>query len=229
MADKTDLDKNFNTIMNLFSSKYRHEELIEMLNSSDTSIIQFAVLALDEIKSFSEAGKVVENLTGQDGKIREAVAFKINYFCKDKNFVEYFSDEKFFKTYLNGIMDIDGNVCRMIVEIISFVNGFKKFLSKNLKEKIEEQLEFISQLGKNEKQYKISKRNFQLYWLMESLYEILDECDIKSFNEIIKKCSNFEDYTIREKSAKMLSKLEDFEELKNKLKSDENYYVRRLV
>ena len=51
------------------------------------------------------------------------------------------------------------------------------------------------------------------------------------FDKIIELSSNIRDYTIREKTAMVLAGLKDsskmIDSIKNKLKNDENFYVRR--
>jgi len=82
-------------------------------------------------------------------------------------------------------MDINGNVCRHICNLES--EEFNQYLVKNLPEKTNEILEKIYELESNEKQYVISKRNFQLYWCLEALYNIIEKIDferkIKKINQ----------------------------------------------
>lgn len=213
-----------------FRDEYKREELISFLQNGNDKQKHYAVLELDEINSFEEAQIFVSNLVGQDGKIREAVAFKINEFMQNDEFKKFFADEKLFPTLFEGIMDINGNVCRLIVGA-NWGSEFKQYLCENLPESINKILKNISELEKDEKQYKISKRNFQLYWSLEALYNCLDDIKIDEIKEIIITCGNFADYTIREKIAKILTKIDssDFNQLKEQLKNDENYYVRRFM
>ena len=55
--------------------------------------------------------------------------------------------------------------------------------------------------------------------------------DLSLLKRILDETKNVRDYTIREKTAKVLSKLsnkENFSVISAELKNDENYYVRRI-
>ena len=224
------LEANFNTAMNLSDAKYDYEALMELLASEEVVKKQIAILELDEIKTKNDAQILVSNLVGQDGKIREAVAYKVNEFSQNPQYRELFQGEFFYEIYLEAIMDINGNVCRNIVSIAN-IKGFTEYLCEKLPERINEILEEIAEIDSQTRQYVISKRNFQLYWSLEALYNIIDTIDFEKIKNILFKTSEFYDYTIREKTAKIIAKLNytEFEELKNKLKNDDNYYVRRYL
>lgn len=213
-----------------FSSKYRYEELINLLLSGNIKEKHFAVLELEEIHSQEDAKVLVSNLVRQDGKIREAVAFKINELINKSEFSVFFLSEDVFEILFQGILDINGNVCRNIVNLVGN-NEFGDYVCKILPEIINKTLEKIEELESNEKQYKISKRNFQLYWCLEALYNIIENIEFEKIKNIIFKTAKFQDYTIREKTAKILTKLNNPEvkELKETLKNDGNYYVKRYL
>ena len=227
-SNNLDLKPDFNTAVKMSAECFSYEQLIDYLARGTDVEKQFAALELDEIRSQNDALILTSNLIRQDGKIREVVAFRINEFLKNENFVHFFQGEKFYEIFLQGIMDINGNICRIVIEF-TLIPEFKIFLSNKLPNCIEEILSVIDNLSKNEKQYKISKRNFQLYWSLEALYNIIEEIDIAKIKNILEKTIDFEDYTIREKTAKILSKTVGFDELKAKLKNDSNYYVRRYL
>lgn len=210
-------------------SKYNYEELVNLLHSGNLKEKHFAVLELDKINSQDDAKILVSNLVGQDGKIREAVAFKINELSLNPDYMDFFTNEEIFDNLMQGITDINGNVCRQIVgsELIES-SEFKNYLCKKLPEKINKILKEIEKIDSNTKQYVVSKRNFQLYWCLEALYKIIDTIQFKKIKEILLKTGEFYDYTIREKTAKILTKI-DNSELKEKLRNDENYYVRRYL
>lgn len=211
------------------NSKCNYDNLINLLSCESIKEKHFAVLELEEIHSEADAKLLVSNLVGQDGKIREAVAFKINEFFKNSKYAKFFINEENFAVFLQGIMDINGNVCRQICDLEC--EEFSKYLSENLPSETDKILTRISELEANEKQYVISKRNFQLYWCLEALYNIIDKIEFDKIKDIILKTGEFNDYTIREKTAKILAKLDNSEvfEIKRKLKNDENYYVRRYL
>lgn len=213
-------------------SKYNYKELVNLLHSDNLKEKHFAVLELNKINSQNDAKILVSNLVGQDGKIREAVAFKINELSQNPNYIDLFTSEEIFDTLLQGIMDINGNVCRQIVgNRLIESSEFKNYLCEKLPKSINEILKEIEKIDSNTKKYVVSKRNFQLYWCLEALYKIIDNIQIEKIREILLKTGKFYDYTIREKTAKILTKIDNSElnELKEKLKNDENYYVKRFL
>lgn len=206
-----------------------YDGLINLLSSENIKEKHFAVLELVEIRYREDAKLLVSNLVGQDGKIREAVAFKINEFFQSSDFAKFFISEDNFAVLLQGIMDINGNVCRHICAL--GCEEFNQYLSKKLPSGIDAILARINELEADEKQYVISKRNFQLYWCLEALCNIIDKVEFSQVKEILFATAEFNDYTIREKTAKIVAKLNtpELDELKEKLKNDENYYVRRYL
>ena len=66
----------------LCKQNFSHDEITQALK--DESIIkkQACILALNELKSQEDANLLIDNLTGQDGRIREVTAFKINELIK---------------------------------------------------------------------------------------------------------------------------------------------------
>lgn len=229
-SNNLNLETDFNAAMKMSERSYSYEQLTKFLLSEKIIEKQIAALELNEIRSQKDAFILVSNLIGQDGKVREAVAFKINELAQSSKYSEFFIDEKFFDIFLQGIMDINGNVCRQIVELTK-IEEFKRYLCGKLPESINGLLEEIEKIDKMSKQYVISKRNFQLYWCLEALFSIAEIIDFKELKNIILKTGEFYDYTIREKTAKILTKIDNLvlDELKKKLKNDENYYVRRYL
>lgn len=226
----TSLETNFNVAMNMSRQDYEYDELIALLNSDKIVEKQIAVLKLEEIKSQADAEILVSNLVGQDGKIRESVAFKVNELMQNGDYSTFFQNDKIFETFLQGIMDINGNVCRQIVDL-AVNNEFKAYLCKKLPSEIVKILAQIEKIDAESKQYVISKRNFQLYWALEALFNVIDIIDIKNIIPILIKTGEFQDYTIREKTAKILANIDNSElgVIKEKLKNDKNYYVKRCL
>lgn len=227
-----DLETNFNIATKMSEEKYDYSTLISFLGSENIVEKQVAVLKLNEIKSQNDAEILVSNLVGQDGKIREAVAFKINELTQNYEYLSFFINEKKFDTLFQGIMDINGNVCRQVVSSeLAKTKEFQTYLCEKLPESINEILVEIKKIDLQTRQYVISKRNFQLYWCLETLYNVIGVIDINNIKEILLKTGDFQDYTIREKTAKILTRIDNPElnELREKLKTDKNYYVRRLL
>lgn len=78
--------------------------------------------------------------------------------------------------------------------------------------------------------YKVNKEIFKLYWYLETIYEFSEFIPAETLVEILSKTKSINEYTIREKTAKILTK--DFQndellKIKKELKQDKNYYVRR--
>ena len=72
-----DLDTNFEQACYLSEQNFTHAELLNMLNTGNIPQKQIAALKLDAVENIQDAITLVSNLTGCDGKIREAVALKL--------------------------------------------------------------------------------------------------------------------------------------------------------
>ena len=108
----------------------------------------------------------------------------------------------------------------------NFIDFFIPKLLNQTKVLINEVEKFDFQDGK----YKINKEVFKLYWYLEAIYELTDYITITDLKSIIEKTKDINEYTIREKTAKILTKNFDDEtcqKIKEFLKQDKNYYVRR--
>ena len=227
------LDQNFKNALNFYKTEFLHDELIEMLKNGNIAQKQVAALKLDSINSSDDAQILLSNLTGQDGKIREAVSLRLSEFIADKNFIEYFAQSKNAQIFLDAVIDINGNICRNVINALSNLKEDEKFCSvfceklSNLTLKLVDVVEkFDFQDGK----YKVNKEAFKLYWCLETIYVFWDKLDFIKLKEIIQKCSNIGEYTIREKCAKILThdfEDDDLAQIRQKLKKDPNYYVRR--
>lgn len=221
-------NEDLNTAINIYINNYSHNDLINFLKTGSVVEKQAAVLKLENINSDNDAEVIINNLTGCDGKIREAVSFKLKEFIFQKP--EYF--EKYSDIFLDAIVDINGNICRNTLCALKslktnykFCNEFcSKLLSKTLELAIKAK-DFDIQDGK----YKINKQIFKLYWYLEAIFEFIEFIEPESLNRILLSAKNVQDYTIREKTAKILSKINSpiFENIKLELKNDKNYYVRR--
>lgn len=227
------LDENFNQALSLFEQDLSKDELLNLLKDGNIVQKQIAALKLTEIESKEDAKILVSNLTGQDGKIREAVSLKIHELIKNPEFSLYFYDKSIYDTFLKSLTDVNANVCRNIIAAIKilknsddFCNYFTEHLIKMTIELIDNVKEFDFQDGK----YKVNKQVFKLYWCLEAIYEFTDCIDTETIKSIVKQTKEINEYTIREKTAKILSKNFDDKELneiRNILKKDKNYYVRR--
>lgn len=228
LIEKHNLD--FNTALNIYENNYSHEDLIEFLKSGSVAQKQAAALKLETINNQNEAQIFIQNLTGCDGKIREAISFRLPEFVK-KN-PEFFT--QYTDILLDAIIDINGNICRNTISSLKFLKNDEQFqkdfcikLCKNTLNLAKKAKTFDIQDGK----YKINKEIFKLYWYLETMSEFTEYIDKSSLLDIITETKSIFDYTIREKTAKILSKLEqykEFSEIRKELKEDKNYYVRRI-
>ncbi len=227
------LDENFTQALNLYEAELSHDELITLLKSGNIVQKQISALRLDCVKSTQEARILISNLTGQDGKIREAVALRINEFMSDPDFIGYFSDIENYSVFIDAIIDINANICRNIISAVSNLKNndeFCKYFCQKLTRLTFELLDKIEKFDFQEGKYKINKEVFKLYWCLETVYEFWDKLDFAELKQIILRSKDIKEYTIREKTAKILTRNFDDKELLNakfQLQNDDNYYVRR--
>lgn len=224
-----DLDENFNAALELLERNYLHSDLINMLKYGNIPQKQFAALNLEKVTSFEDALILAENLVGQDGKVREAVSMKINELISD-----FFLNEKIFDKFLSGIIDVNGNVCRNIISAVCKLkqnNVFCQYFTKKLIKLTNEIIPKIDDFDDRDGKYKVNKELFKLYWCLETLYEFTDYVKINELKQILLKTKDCDEYTIREKTAKILTKTFNDPQLlaaKAQLKNDTNYYVKRI-
>jgi hypothetical protein len=227
------LDENFTQALKLYEGNYSHEQLIGFLKTGNIVQKQISALKLDGINSKNDAEVLLSNLTGQDGKIREAVSMRLNEFMSDKKYSSYFDTAKNYQIFLDVIIDINANICRNIINaIINFKND-DIFCSKFCTELIKmtnKLLDTIEKFNFQEGKYKVNKEVFKLYWCLETIYEFYDKMNLEDLKNIIIRSGKIQDYTIREKTAKILTRNLNDEQLntiRKDLKNDTNYYVRR--
>lgn len=223
-------NKNFNTALNIYENSYSHEYLIKLLKNGTVAEKQASAIKLDKINTAEDAEIFMKNLTGCDGKIREAVSFRLPEFVKENpSFFAQFAD-----TFLDAVIDINGNICRNTIKALKylknntvFINKFVPELTKKTLDVIEPVKNFDIQDGK----YKINKEVFKLYWYLETITQFYNFINPDMLFKILSETKDIQDYTIREKTAKILSKIEGIEKfvnIKQELKNDTNYYVRRV-
>ena len=227
------LDENFKQALNLYEQEYSHSQLIEFLKSGNIVQKQIAALRLETIKSAGDAKILLSNLTGQDGKIREAVSLRLKEFMSDKDLVKYFDGKLNCQVFLDAVIDINANICRNVISAISNLKndtGFCEIFCSGLCEMTKKYLDIVEKFYFREGKYKVNKEAFKLYWCLETIYEFYNKINFEDLKEIIKRAKNIQEYTIREKTAKILSRNFDdseLEKIKQELKNDDNYYVRR--
>lgn len=227
------LDENFKQALNLCENNYSHSELLEFLQSGNIVQKQLSALKLETINSQNEAQILVSNLVGQDGKIREAVSLKLNEFMSNPKTLEYFETPENYQIFLAAIIDINGNICRNVIGAISHLKNNANFCNQFCQELVILTKDLLGKIEKDdffEGKYKVNKEVFKLYWCLETIYVFWDKIEFENLKEIILRTKDIQEYTIREKAAKILTRnFSDPELLKAKevLKNDSNYYVRR--
>lgn len=229
------LDENFRNALKFYKAPYSHQEILELLKSGNIVQKQIAALRLDKINSVDEAQILVSNLTGQDGKIREAVSLRLCEFMDNPEFLPYFQTKQNYKVFLDAIIDINANICRNVICAITNLKDNKEFCNLFCSALANLTIELITIVEKFDFQdgkYKVNKDAFKLYWCLETIYVFYDKIDFNKLKEILLRSKDIGEYTIREKAAKILTyNFEDIELLKarEQLKKDSNYYVRRLL
>ena len=227
------LDENFTQALKLYEEEYSHAELINLLKSGNIVQKQIAALRLEGINSNQDADVLVANLTGQDGKIREAVSMRLNEFMSDEKYLPYFKVSNNYDTFLDAIIDINANICRNVISAITNLKNDTEFCEqfcKNLAKLSFDLLDKIEQFDFQDGKYKVNKEVFKLYWCLETIYEFYDKMNFEDMKQIILRSKDVQEYTIREKAAKILTRnFEDPEltQAKSELQNDRNYYVRR--
>lgn len=223
------LDENFKEAVILFEKETTQEELLELLKSGNIVQRQIAALKINTLNSNEEALILANNLTGQDGKIREAVSLKINE-LQDS---QYLHQTQIYDKFLDAIIDINGNICRNIINTIDTLksdNDFCEYFAAKLLNMTHNLIENVKDIDFQDGKYKVNKEVFKLYWCLESIYHIAEKINLNDLKLILQQTKNINEYTIREKTAKILSKNfddKDMDKMRAELKSDSNYYVRR--
>ena len=227
------LDENFINALNLCETKHSHDEIISMLENGNIPQKQIAALKLEKITSQKDAKILLSNLTGQDGKIREVVSLRLKEFMKNEEFLQYFDVCNNAQIFLDAITDINGNICRNIISALENLKNNQEFcniFTQKLTQLCTNLLDIVEKFDFQDGKYKVNKEAFKLYWCLETVYVFWDKIEPHALKEIITRAKNIDEYTIREKAAKILTRqVKDPELLKarEELKNDKNYYVRR--
>lgn len=222
--------ENLNTAFSLCEKDFSHSDLIEFLKCGSVAERQIAALELDTVNSQEEAEILISNLVGVDGKIREVVSIKINEFLHDEKLVNYFLG--FADIFIEAVIDVNGNICRNIIDGLPCLKKYDKFVADFcplLIKQFDSAFADFDRLNFKDRKFIINKIMFRLYWCLEAMLVFFDYLKEDDICKILTICSDIEDYTVREKVAKILSldKSDNYVALKEKLKNDENYYVRR--
>ena len=218
------------------SKHYNNKEIAEVLNSEDDFEKPVAIMSLETLNE-DEALLLIKHLTGCDGRIREASAFKISEFLNDLEYCQWFLNEDCASIIVNGIMDINPNVSRNLIEGIKFCKEMQTLIFPKLVNRIESILKKLKEISispfcenklNDRKNHAKNKIVFNLYWALEALYYTeFNDSDNTRLIEILNFTSDYIAYTIREKSARIISKMKNPpRDLLHKLKNDKNFYVK---
>jgi len=224
------LNSDFEKACTLFEKETGRLELFGLLENGTVVEKQVAALLIDEIVSEEDAKIFISNLTGCDGKIREAVASRLSDFLQDTSVQEWFS--KYPDIFANATIDIDSNVCRNVIEVLPMLKDYEDFAkrySENLIQFIKTAINEIQTFSFRDKKYRYNKQYFKLYWSLEGLCYFTDFINDSDTEFIIKNTANCPEYTVREKLAKFITFLpEKYDNIAYTLKNDENYYVKNI-
>lgn len=217
---------------NISKADYSKADIVRILSENNDNIKPIAIINLKSLENKFEAELLLEHLTGEDGRIREAVSYMLN---EIPNAAKFYTDEKSKKILIKGISDINPNVVRNVICFLENNENLKKELLPLMIAETTKVLEGLSAFlkgpfrenrEKSSKNHAKNKLTFNLYWLLEAL-SISNPDNNPDLINILTKTANFLDYTIREKTALVLSKMENPpDELLHKLKNDENIYVK---
>ncbi len=227
------LDENFTQALRMYEQNYSQEELYAFLENGNIVQKQISALKLEGVFSSRQAKILVSNLTGQDGKIREAVSLRLKEFMSEPEMLQYFMNLSNYDVFLDAVIDINGNICRNVIGAIINLKSDEEFCScfcPKLVELTFELLDKVESFDFQDGKYKINKEVFKLYWCLETIFEFKDKIQFAKLKQILLRSKNIEEYTIREKAAKILATGFDDSELveaQHELQNDRNYYVKR--
>ena len=218
-------DDNFEQACSLSEKNFSHEALLKLLSEGNIPEKQIAALKFDYVSSTDDAKALINNLTGCDGKIREAVALKIHQFISN-GAKEYFI---FPDIMASAAIDINANICRLIVDSAKLLKDNEEFAPKYAECIVAYVLEALDKLDSfifRDKKYVINKQLFKLYWCLETLKDFHDIIDEKLMLDILEKCAEQKEYTIREKAAHIAILSKKYKKVADQLELDDNYYVK---
>lgn len=230
MTDNIQILKDIEKAAELCEKEYSHTEIISIMQTENDFEKQICLLKLDTILSAEEAQLLVFQLTGHHGLIREAAAIKINEFIQNEKLLPFFQTTYIAESLLKGINDINPNICRLMCAILPTMLNIKELKQIFINGLYKRFYEVYEELEKLKRSTWYTKKLFNLYWCLEALSNLEPQIN-SDFENIIEQAVKIKDYTIREKAAMVLAKLAEtsnkIDEIKNILKHDENFYVRR--
>lgn len=239
MTESSKIINDIENALKVCEYDFSHQELIEILKGDDDVKKQICILKIETLESQEEADLLIFHLTEHHGIVRESTAQKLNELITNGKYKKLFQNNNAYDTFLKSINDVNPNICRVIIEALPEIfknnnDGLNYFLNK-----LYDRFDFVfDELEKLKRSNWYTKKLFNLYWCLEMLAMINAPVDEKMLSTLKKTCA-FKEYTIREKSAMVLAFCDnkaresspqiqkDWEELKESLKDDPNFYVRR--
>lgn len=215
---------NFDECFKFFELKLSHDELYASLRGGNIAEKQLSCVRIEHCNNAQEARILMDNLTGIDGKVRETVSFKLKTFVTEHP--ELFLQQEFYNIFLDAIIDINGNICRNIIcalEALTKDNKFCEYFVSNVIERALTVTEKIENFEYKDRKYVTNKEVFKLYWYLEVL-GIFSELPAEKLFALLERTAKIEEYTIREKTARLLLKLPQKYKIDG-LNFDNNFYV----
>ena len=228
-------------ILKIIDKNLSNEEIFQNLKNETCQDFEkiFSIINLDELNSQEEFDILIENLTDKPTPIREMTSIKLEEF--KYTYSSYFLGDFAVEKILKGIIDINPNVSRSICNIIISNENLQNILEEKIIEKIdnlmqeikkyeEETKDYFDKTIRNTKNHAKNKKLFSLYWYLEALSCSISQKNNEKILNILTRTVNFLDYTIREKTAKILLALDNCPiDLIEKIRHDENFYVKNQV
>lgn len=208
---------------NLSVKNFLREEIFDLLKSENDIEVQIGLINLQEIKSEKEAEFLLTFLTNNPGPVRELCSEKIKEFFLKAETKQYFAEDTsdiLIKGLCDVIPAVAGNIAKIIHILPNKNNTFDKLVSCAF-EKVNG---FKAETDPHEK----NRLKFALYRILEALFYFSDIVS-DDFKRLLEICADDENYTIREKTAKIISRYPQFIELNKKLSKDDCFYVRKIL
>ena len=224
-----------------FFEDFSYDKIMSVLKNDETDDFEkiFAIINLKAFLSEDDFIIFINHLTNHSTPVREISAYKLEEFIND--YREYFFLEFSKNKLLDGIIDINPNISRAVCSVIKSIDDLKPYFEKEIIKRLNclllEIKEYQAKSGdmfddgkKNRKNHAKNKKLFSLYWYLEALCVCITNKNNDKIIEILKNTIKFCDYTIREKTAKILVNIDNAPyELLQIAKNDQNFYVKNQV
>lgn len=229
--EKIDIENiihNTETACKLCEQDFDYESIINILKTGNDNEKQICILKLDRLTNQQDANLLIKHLTNHHGIVREAVAIALNDLVLEKKQTQYIQTEEILNTLVNAVNDVNPNICRLIIDILPAINNKEYFLSK-LYDRTLMTIKEADELNVRCRTHMYTKKIFNLYWCMEAISAIINQTS-ERLEKIIEQTSLSEEYTIREKTAKIICSVSNPTKKINRISelliNDENFYVR---